>query len=271
MDDSQKTIWNFFVRRRRFTTLLILIAFLIGVLSIIQIPKESNPEVDIPFVVVNTAFQVHFQGLNSLDVTFPPHDRLNDQVPSVDAGRDCLGCHTTGYSVEQREFSEAGVGCEACHGPGKEHVESGGLEGTIVAPQRLEADRNRMVCGQCHSLGRDPSGAHPFPVDRGKAPYRPGTELSLYFVDSKPLTTFQGGEYSTFVNSPEPYSSQLCTDCHEPHGSGETVAMLKTASNVICKKCHSDPLSGIDQVDEQSHWGADRHNCWECHDYAHLH
>jgi predicted CXXCH cytochrome family protein len=140
-----------------------------------------------------------------------------------------------------------------------------------VAPTQLPSDRSRMICGQCHSLGRDRSGNHPFPVPEGDSPFLPGGDLTQAFVDSKPVATLEGGEYSTFVNSPEPYSNQLCTDCHNPHGSGETVAMLVTASNAICKRCHADPLSGIDQVDEDSHWGADRHNCWECHEYAHLH
>jgi hypothetical protein len=47
--------------------------------------------------------------------------------------------------------------------------------------------------------------------------------------------------------------------------------MLVDPSSNLCKRCHSHPLSGVDQVDERSHWGAHKHNCWDCHDYAHLH
>jgi predicted CXXCH cytochrome family protein len=222
-------------------------------------------------VRVATDLRVEVVEGTQLETTFPPHDQLAVQGAAVDAGQTCLGCHTTGYSILEKNYSEPGVGCEACHGPGRKHVDSGGLEGTIVNPSKLSADRNRMVCGQCHSLGFDPSGKHPFPVSGGKAPFLPGEDLNVAFIDSKPVTTFQGGEYSTFVNSPEPYSDQLCTDCHNPHGNEEAQSMLVDPSSTLCKRCHSNPLSGIDQVDEESHWGADRHNCWECHDYAHLH
>lgn len=222
-------------------------------------------------VCVAKDLQVQLQEGTQLKATFPPHDQLGKHAGAVDAGQICLGCHTTGYSILEKTYSEPAVGCEACHGPGREHVDSGGLEGKIVNPSKLPADRNRMVCGQCHSLGVDPTGKHPFPVFEGSAPYLPGDDLAVSFIDSAPVATLQGGEYSTFVNSPEPYSSQLCTDCHNPHGNGEVVSMLVDPSSTLCKRCHSNPLSGIDQVDEESHWGADRHNCWECHDYAHLH
>ena len=34
----------------------------------------------------------------------------------------CLACHATGYDRETGRFSERGVGCEACHGPGRAAV-----------------------------------------------------------------------------------------------------------------------------------------------------
>jgi predicted CXXCH cytochrome family protein len=222
-------------------------------------------------VSVRKDLQVQIQKGTQLETTFSPHDQLTEQGAAIDAGKTCFGCHTTGYSILERDYSEPGVGCEACHGPGRDHVASAGSEGTIVNPSKLPADRNRMICGQCHSLGVDPSGQHPFPVFESRAPYLAGQDLTVAFIDSQPVATLQGGEYSTFVNSPESYSSQLCTDCHNPHGNEDSIAMLVDASSELCKRCHSNPLSGVDQVDEQSHWGADRHNCWECHDYAHLH
>lgn len=220
---------------------------------------------------VRTDLQVFLREGVQLAVTFPPHDQIGIEGATVNAAQSCLGCHTTGYSVSDGKYIEPGVGCEACHGPGKEHVDSGGSKATIVSPSKLPADRNRMVCGQCHSLGTDPSGKHPFPVFNVKFPFQPGSDLTVAFVDSQPVTTLHGGEYSTFVNSPEPYSSQLCTDCHDPHGNSGVPSLLRDPTSNLCKRCHSNPLAGIDQVDEERHWGAHRHNCWDCHDYTHLH
>ena len=222
-------------------------------------------------VWVQADFQAFLQEGPKLSITFPPHDLLAIEGESVNAAHSCFGCHTTGYSVSGKEYVEPGVGCEACHGPGREHVSSEGSIEHIVNPGRLSADRNRMICGQCHSLGADPSGKHPFPVLNGRLPFQPGSDLTAAFVDGEPVVTLQGGEYSTFVNSPEPYSSQLCTDCHDPHGNHGVAAMLIESSSSLCKRCHSNPLAGVDQVDETSHWGAHRHKCWDCHDYTHLH
>src|SRR6266545_2795657 len=36
----------------------------------------------------------------------------------------CAGCHTTGYEPATRTFNELNIGCEHCHGPGREHANS---------------------------------------------------------------------------------------------------------------------------------------------------
>jgi hypothetical protein len=65
----------------------------------------------------------------------------------------CYGCHTTGYgkpggfeSFEKTpHLSDAG--CEVCHGPGSEHVESGGDPSLIHNPEMNE-------CLTCHNEDR---------------------------------------------------------------------------------------------------------------------
>ena len=223
------------------------------------------------YLFVGLDFQVFPPEGFRLEGSFPPHDEIGLEGKKLDAGQSCFGCHATGYFVSRKKYVEPGVACEACHGPGRKHVDSGGAEGTIVNPARLPPDRNRMVCGQCHSIGKDPSGVHPFPVINRGEPYRPGHDLTLGFVDSRPVTTPKGGEYSTFVLSPEPYSNQLCTDCHDPHGKTGNPSMLGDPTSALCKRCHWNPLSGIAQVDEERHWGAHKYPCWYCHEYTHIH
>lgn len=54
--ERKKSFWDFFVNNHKFTYLLVFAMVGFGVLSAIQLPKESNPEVNIPFAVVSTPF-----------------------------------------------------------------------------------------------------------------------------------------------------------------------------------------------------------------------
>ncbi len=223
------------------------------------------------YVLIQSDFQLLRSKSLQTAILFPPHNEIIVDEKVIDAGQRCFGCHTTGYFVSEKKYVEPGVGCEACHGPGKKHVESEGSKGTIVNPSKLPPERNRMVCGQCHSLGKDPSGLHPFPVMNNGEPFLPGQDLSLGFVDNKPITVAKGGEYSTFINSPKPYSNQVCTDCHDPHGKTGSFSMLAVPTSALCLRCHGNPLTDIAQVNEDRHWGAQKHTCWFCHEYTHLH
>lgn len=202
---------------------------------------------------------------------FPPHTAITHPHDPPDAARYCFGCHATGYFAAASRYSEPGIGCEACHGPGSRHAESGGAEGTLAQLPALPPRQQRMICGQCHSLGTARSGVNPFPVMPGGRPFRPGDDLATGFVDAEPVGHTKGGEYSTFIQAPAPYSAQVCTDCHDPHGHPENPSMLRDATSGLCLRCHGNLLADVIQVNEQSHWGADRHTCWFCHEYIHSH
>ena len=75
--------------------------------------------------------------------------------------RRCFGCHTTA-STTAAGFAASraipGVTCEACHGPGRAHVnamERGAdrtrAAGTILNPRRLDASDSVDLCGACHA------------------------------------------------------------------------------------------------------------------------
>lgn len=71
---------------------------------------------------------------------------------------DCVGCHVVGYGHEtgfvsaQKTEHLTDVGCERCHGPGLDHVASGGAKklGIIggVTPS--------IMCTQCHDYEQSP-------------------------------------------------------------------------------------------------------------------
>ena len=117
----------------------------------------------------------------------------------------CIKCHVTHGKPRtvlpddandmDTTVAEFGVGCEACHGPGGEHVRvardplrryelhlRSDADPTIVNPGRLSPRRASQVCGQCHGIHRP---LQPMPRfarreddwrDHGLA-YRPGDEL----------------------------------------------------------------------------------------------
>jgi len=87
----------------------------------------------------------------------------------------CVGCHATRYDAESGAYVEHRVGCEACHGPGRAHAESGGTA-SIVNPSRWSPEEQELLCAACHVRGADPSGRFPFALG-----YAPGETLTEYY------------------------------------------------------------------------------------------
>ena len=106
---------------------------------------------------------------------------LNDTFlrdPNLHSGQGvwnmiCIDCHATaGQSKLNRQnglmdtrVGEFGIACEACHGPGAEHVransnparryllhQGGKGDTTIVNPARLATKAASQVCGRCHGI-----------------------------------------------------------------------------------------------------------------------
>jgi hypothetical protein len=122
----------------------------------------------------------------------PPHA---PQTPTE--GRwnaSCIACHTTlgqpridASGAFDTQVVEFGIACEACHGPGEEHIArnrsplaryrrhfGGKDDASIVEPKKLTHQRASYVCGQCHAtwLFNGPKGMREW-NERGTA-YRPG-------------------------------------------------------------------------------------------------
>ncbi|MGI9242281.1 MAG: multiheme c-type cytochrome, partial [Verrucomicrobiales bacterium] len=110
----------------------------------------------------------------------------------------CLKCHSTHSSWRpdaelknaRTVVSEFGISCEACHGPGENHVALNRnplrryalhlgekRDPSIVQPQHIESGRSSQVCGQCHSTG-EPNSPESFLQWRDDGyTYRPGENL----------------------------------------------------------------------------------------------
>ena len=139
----------------------------------------------------------------------------------------CFSCHTTAANIGGR-FDEAhlvpGVTCEACHGPGAEHVKamSALLKGApssgkpeVFNPSHLSPTEQVEFCGACHSSWWDVklSGAKGVSTTRS-APYR--------LVTSK--CWGKGDERLT------------CAKCHDPH---EQLQTNPATYDKTCLQCHT--------------------------------
>lgn len=152
-------------------------------------------------------------------------------IPSTDARYKCLGCHSTEYDAKSHKYTEVAVGCKGCHGPGHRHL---GKSKRIVNPAKLSEVKQAMVCGQCHSSGKDKSGKFAFPVG-----YIPGGDLASTYVQSGGICPAPNTEYADFMKSNHYRKGTTCVTCHEPHGKTTEKLLLRKPANSICAGCHS--------------------------------
>jgi hypothetical protein len=106
---------------------------------------------------------------------------------------NCIECHATASEADHDasagtyapRVAELGIACEACHGPGEQHIRAnqdpirrlelrraGQGDPTIVNPARLSPRASAQVCGQCHSMNLHKTR----PLAEGKR-YRAGGNL----------------------------------------------------------------------------------------------
>lgn len=137
---------------------------------------------------------------------------------------DCFGCHSTGpvklAANGEVEVSEAGVRCEACHGPGGDHRDAATrgklreVSQLISNPRNLSADRLNLLCGRCHrAISTSLDWNSPWSV-RHQPPF---------LVRSR-----------CFQNSGGKLSCLTCHDPHEPVRRGDT-----TYYKTRCVACHN--------------------------------
>jgi DmsE family decaheme c-type cytochrome len=173
----------------------------------------------------------------------------------------CKTCHEDLYKNFEASphFKTLGVkkwgpdrhGCEACHGPGKAHVDAGGDPTKIINPKNLSVAASSERCQTCH-MGLEHSNfnrsAH---LTNGVAcischdPHH-AADKEMLLVKSQPALCYSchGAQKADFS---KPFHHRVneglveCTDCHNEHG-GFVTRQLRSgpAGDYVCFKCHAE-------------------------------
>lgn len=219
----------------------------------------------------------------------PRHDtfiRDPDAEPVVEVwNKVCIRCHTTGgipkpnaeAGIFESEAVELGISCEACHGPGEQHValriaeqkgEANLAEGDdpIIQPANLSASRSSQVCGNCHSMKwfdkNEQWEAHGFrfrpgddldettpvikasntenqPWLHGVLERNPGLLESFFWSDG--MIRVSGREYNGLIESACHNEGEMsCLSCHSLHSSDPNDQLARNRTgNQACTQCHA--------------------------------
>jgi predicted CXXCH cytochrome family protein len=181
---------------------------------------------------------------------------------NLDWSTACAGCHTTNMNTPNLTWGEPGIGCEACHGPGRDHALNKGDKTKIVASK--DAD----ICGQCHGgndvqtggnlmsngtkwvVGFQPGmklssvpGIQLTPVDPAKTP--PDSSVSVNHLRN--YNMWQASGHGNALNRllKNERATAECYGCHSAEGfqakqQGKTVDISKKAgfNSISCVSCH---------------------------------
>lgn len=201
--------------------------------------------------------------LQTLDATYDPHkdEWFNvygdeDRQPGewghwtgrgMSWNTQCASCHNTrlrkNYDYKTDTYTtamaEMSVGCEACHGPMKAHVDwrKKYADTDEPDPTLKKFDRDQWVdtCGMCHSRRTELTGDFT-PGDRYLDHFSHviPNETGIYYADGQVLE--ENYVLTSFLSSKMHHSGVRCMDCHQPH-----TMKLKLPGNVLCMQCHAAP------------------------------
>lgn len=180
---------------------------------------------------------------SALDVTTGLHSEAGSSLPgalgqalSPEDARTCFGCHTV-HATTSAGFNplhaEAGLGCEACHGPGRAHAQrmsrantaavvktaaTQGEDMAIFNPAKLSPSDSIDLCGSCHRTFADAS------LSIG-----PGADLAA--VRFQPYRLEESACWRKTQDE-----RLTCVACHDPH---RPLSRDAVSYDKHCLQCHT--------------------------------
>lgn len=177
--------------------------------------------------------------------------------------------------------AELGIACEACHGPGEEHVRMNRsplrrywrrIKGeigdpTIVNPARLDPKRSAEACGQCHSFSRVVDLAR---WQEKGIPFRPGDELGASKAVLRHETTPSDPHLlEQLAAEPNALVGRFWEDGTIRVAGREYNGMVESGcfqrGEMTCLSCHS-LHDYVDNADQLAPDRAGNEACLQCHE-----
>ncbi|MFV0358615.1 tetratricopeptide repeat protein [Tropicimonas sp.] len=225
------------------------------------------------------------------DEHLPATDAFHWTGPYKTWNSRCAECHATDYvrnyqpetNTYASTYSEIGVGCEACHGPGEAHLTWAENErrpenwpwdglseyGFTVVYRAGDTETGIQQCAGCHSRRGPLLGGSPVPGTPYHAAYRLSTlREPLYHPDGQIRDEVY--VYGSFLQSKMYEKGVACSDCHNVHAGAPD-----NEGNDICTTCHSPAgnprfpslrLAAYDSPEHHFHQqGSEGAQCASCH------
>lgn len=158
----------------------------------------------------------------------------------------CADCHSTNVRKNYKQadhsydtkFALINVSCEACHGPGKQHVEDVNTQGdnyknTGTMQMTLDTKPKELVdqCARCHARREMLTDRFNFEGTFLDHYYPQLITEPTYYADGQILD--EDYVYGSFVQSKMYHENVTCTDCHDAH-----TLERKFEGNKLCAQCH---------------------------------
>lgn len=193
------------------------------------------------YIITKTGENRDINGQNQYNIA---DGKWVDYHPGEEKKYDCTKCHNTGSSYDSSQdnlpgiegsWEFRGIQCEACHGPGSEHVVQGGGKGIAII-----LNRNASLCGQCHR--------------RGSADDKIPASGNFVMHHEQYLDFLAAGKMSDLD----------CADCHDPHLPVHMGATNEEEGKGIIKACEDCHTSAAEQYAGTIMQMADV-SCIDCH------
>ena len=262
----------------------------------------------------STRLQAYFPYWNVQEGSTPTLEDLWAQMGSQNSAWNlfCARCHTTHLTINDKnaqhtqadtEWVDAGIACEACHGPGSLHTEyfesnyinrlsaflNSKLRGEEVAyvanARKLEKGPAMSVCARCHGSDILLGSTDIYRIyEPGRSREGRTNDLSAYFQQTplEPGRTFPtvevyadgepkgiGTLFRSMIESRCYQEAEVrCFDCHNPHDNKQAavpgILQPSAVSDNYCMNCHKEY-----RANPASHThhpvGVEGSFCYDCH------
>ncbi|MBA4336674.1 hypothetical protein C0416_02765 [bacterium] len=131
--------WNFFVNHPRLTSLTIIIILIWGVTSLFGLPRELQPEVDLPYASVVTIYP----GASPSDIELLVTDKVESAIKSVDNIDTISSTSQAGVSMVTIQF-DSGTDIDKAISDLNSAVDTAGLPDDAEDPQVSSYDSNQQ-------------------------------------------------------------------------------------------------------------------------------